>query len=260
MATSRQGAVGLWQFMLRTGKAYGLEVNTLVDERRDPLKSTRAAARYLKDLFDIYHDWNLVLAAYNCGPGTINKAIRRAGGATDFWSIYNFLPKETRGYVPAFIAANYIMTYYCEHDISPMAMQMPEGSDTIHITKSLNLNQVAEVCKINIDQLRALNPEFRKDIIPESEIAYALRLPNNKMSCFLENEDSIYSYKPQVYQNRRKTVEVNTPKSAVRYHKIRNGETLGGIAAKYHVSVKQLRRLNGIKGSNIRAGKSIRIQ
>ena len=260
MATSRQGAVGLWQFMLRTGKAYGLEVNTLVDERRDPLKSTRAAARYLKDLFDIYHDWNLVLAAYNCGPGTINKAIRRAGGATDFWSIYNFLPKETRGYVPAFIAANYIMTYYCEHDISPMAMQMPEGSDTIHITKSLNLNQVAEVCKINIDQLRALNPEFRKDIIPESETAYALRLPNNKMSCFLENEDSIYSYKPQVYQNRRKTVEVNTPKSAVRYHKIRNGETLGGIAAKYHVSVKQLRSLNGIKGSNIRAGKSIRIQ
>ena len=260
MATSRQGAVGLWQFMLRTGKAYGLEVNTLIDERRDPLKSTRAAARYLKDLFDIYHDWNLVLAAYNCGPGTINKAIRRAGGATDFWSIYNFLPKETRGYVPAFIAANYIMTYYCEHDISPMAMQMPEGSDTIHINKTLNLNQVAEVCNINIDQLRALNPEFRKDIIPESEVAYALRLPNNKISSFLEKEDSIYSYKPQVYQKRRKTVEVETPKSSVRYHKIRNGETLGGIAAKYHVSVKQLRRLNGIKGSNIRAGKSIRIQ
>ena len=260
LATSRQGAVGLWQFMLRTGKAYGLEVNSLIDERRDPLKSTRAAARYLKDLYEIYHDWNLVLAAYNCGPGTINKAIRRAGGATDFWSIYNFLPKETRGYVPAFIAANYIMTYYCEHDISPMAMQMPEGTDTIHIKKSLNLNQVSEVCKINIDQLRALNPEFRKDVIPESELAHALRLPNNKISCFLEHEDSIFNYKPQLYKKRRSTVEVTTPKTAVRYHKIRNGESLGSIAAKYHVTVGHLRRLNGIKGSGIRAGRTIRIQ
>ena len=260
MARSRQGAVGLWQFMLRTGKAYGLEVNTLVDERRDPVKSTRAAARYLKDLYEIYHDWNLVLAAYNCGPGTINKAIRRAGGATDFWSIYDFLPKETRGYVPAFIAANYIMTYYCEHDISPMAMQMPEGTDTIHISRSLNLNQVAEVCDINIDQLRALNPEFRKDVIPVTEPRYALRLPNNKISYFLENEDSIYNYKPSVYNNRRSTVQVTTPKSALRYHRIRNGENLGSIARKYHVSVKQLRRLNGLKNNNIRAGRTLRIQ
>ncbi len=260
MATSRQGAVGLWQFMLRTGKAYGLEVNSLIDERRDPLKSTRAAARYLKDLYEIYHDWNLVLAAYNCGPGTINKAIRRAGGATDFWSIYNFLPKETRGYVPAFIAANYIMTYYCEHDISPMAMQMPEGSDTVHIYKTLNLNQIAEVCDINIDQLRALNPKYRKDIIPETGSAHALHLPNDKMSCFLANEDSIFNYKPQIYNKRRSTVTVTTPKSAVRYHKIRRGETLGGIAAKYHVSVKQLRQWNGIKGNNIRIGRTIRVQ
>ena len=260
MARSRQGAVGLWQFMLRTGKAYGLEVNTLVDERRDPVKSTRAAARYLKDLYEIYHDWNLVLAAYNCGPGTINKAIRRAGGATDFWSLYNFLPNETRGYVPAFIAANYIMTYYCEHDISPMAMQMPEGTDTIHISRSLNLNQVADVCNINIDQLRALNPEFRKDVIPVTEPRYALRLPNNKVSYFLENEDSIYNYKPSVYNTRRSTVKVTTPKSALRYHRIRNGETLGSIARKYHVSVKQLRRLNGLRNNNIRAGRTIRIQ
>ena len=260
MARSRQGAVGLWQFMLRTGKAYGLEVNTLVDERRDPIKSTRAAARYLKDLYEIYHDWNLVLAAYNCGPGTINKAIRRAGGAKDFWSLYNFLPKETRGYVPAFIAANYIMTYYCEHDISPMAMQLPEGTDTIHITRSLNLNQVAGVCNINIDQLRALNPEFRKDVIPVAEPSYALRLPSNKMSYFLENEDSIYNYKPSKYNSRRSTVQVTTPKSALRYHRIRNGETLGSIARKYHVSVSQLRRLNGLRGNNIRAGKTLRIQ
>ena len=260
MARSRQGAVGLWQFMLRTGKAYGLNVTTLVDERRDPVKSTRAAARYLKDLYEIYHDWNLVLAAYNCGPGTINKAIRRAGGAKDFWSLYNFLPKETRGYVPAFIAANYIMNYYCEHDISPMAMQMPEGTDTIHLHRTLNMNQVAEVCNINIDQLRALNPEYRKDIIPEADPSYALRLPTNKISCFLEREDSVYNYKPSKYKTRRSTVEVTTPKSALSYHRVRNGETLGSIARKYHVSVSQIRRLNGLKNNNIRAGKTLRIQ
>lgn len=259
-ATSRQGAVGLWQFMLRTAKAYGLEVNSLVDERKDPIKSTYAAARYLKDLYDIYHDWNLVLAAYNCGPGNINKAIRRAGGATDFWSIYNFLPKETRGYVPGFVAANYIMTYYCEHNISPMKMQMPEGTDTIHINRNLNLNQIAEVCKMNIEQLRALNPELKKDIIPGNQKTYALKLPNNMVSCFLEHEDSIYNYKPNVYNTRRATVEVTTPKTAEVYHKIKNGDTLGGIAAKYGVSVNQLRKLNGIKGNNIRAGKTIRVR
>lgn len=262
-ATSRAGAVGLWQFMLTTGKIYGLKNNSLVDERRDPIKSTRAAVRYLKDLYEIYNDWNLVLAAYNCGPGTINKAIRRAGGEKDFWTLYNYLPKETRGYVPAFIAANYIMTYYCEHNISPMEMRMPEGTDTIQVSKNLHLQQVADVCKINIDQLRALNPEFKKDIIPGNEEPYALRLPNNMISCFIEHEDSIYNYKPEVYQKRRATVAITTPKSSsgkAVYHKIRSGETLGGIAAKYGVSVSQLRRLNGIKGSNIRAGKSLRIR
>lgn len=268
MAVSSQSAVGLWQFMLRTGQLYGLTINSLVDERRDPIKSTRAAARYLKDLYDIYHDWNLVLAAYNCGPGTINKAIRRAGGETDFWKIYNYLPNETRGYVPAFIAANYIMNYYCEHNISPMEMRMPEGSDTIHITRNLNLNQVADVCKINIDELRALNPEFKKDIIPVSTEPYALRLPNSMISSFIEKEDSIYNYKPELYQTRRVTVEPDTPKTSSKksqskkavYHRIRQGDTLGGIAAKYGVSVSQLRRLNGIKGSSIRAGKRLRIR
>ncbi len=264
LATSSQGAVGLWQFMLRTGQAYGLKVNSLVDERRDPIKSTRAAARYLKDLYDIYHDWNLVLAAYNCGPGTINKAIRRAGGETDFWSIYNYLPQATRGYVPAFIAANYIMTYYCEHYITPMEMRMPESTDTIHVSRPLHLNQVAEVCKINIDELRAMNPEFKKDIIPGNEKQYALRLPTNMISKFIDLEDSVYTYKTNTYLTRRATVSVKDTKGATDgkpvYHRIRSGETLGGIAAKYGVSIKQLRRLNGIKGSNIRAGKSLRIR
>lgn len=268
IATSRQGAVGLWQFMLRTGQLYGLTVNSLVDERRDPIKSTYAAARYLKDLYEIYHDWNLVLAAYNCGPGTINKAIRRAGGETDFWKIYNYLPSETRGYVPAFIAANYIMNYYCEHNISPLEMRLPEGTDTIHITRNLNLNQVADVCKINIDELRSLNPEFKKDIIPLSTEPYALRLPNSIISKFLENEDSIYNYKPEIYQARRTTVKAETQSTSSTksksgkavYHRIRQGDTLGGIAAKYGVSVSQLRRLNGLRGNNIRAGKSLRVR
>ena len=268
IATSRQGAVGLWQFMLRTGQLYGLTVNSLVDERRDPIKSTYAAARYLKDLYEIYHDWNLVLAAYNCGPGTINKAIRRAGGETDFWKIYNYLPSETRGYVPAFIAANYIMNYYCEHNISPLEMRLPEGTDTIHITRNLNLNQVADVCKINIDELRSLNPEFKKDIIPLSTEPYALRLPNSIISKFLENEDSIYNYKPEIYQTRRTTVKAETQSTSSTksksgkavYHRIRQGDTLGGIAAKYGVSVSQLRRLNGLRGNNIRAGKSLRVR
>lgn len=268
IANSRQGAVGLWQFMLRTGQLYGLTVNSLVDERRDPIKSTYAAARYLKDLYEIYHDWNLVLAAYNCGPGTINKAIRRAGGETDFWKIYNYLPSETRGYVPAFIAANYIMNYYCEHNISPLEMRLPEGTDTIHITRNLNLNQVADVCKINIDELRSLNPEFKKDIIPLSTEPYALRLPNSIISRFLENEDSIYNYKPEIYQTRRVTVKAETQSTSAKkgksgkavYYRIRQGDTLGGIAAKYGVSVSQLRRLNGLRGNNIRAGKSLRIR
>ncbi len=264
-AVSRQGATGLWQFMLGTAKIYGLKTNSLVDERRDPLKSTRAAARYLKDLYNIYHDWNLVLAAYNCGPGTINKAIRRAGGEKDFWSIYNYLPKETRAYVPGFIAVNYIMTYYCEHNISPLKMTLPENTDTIHINRNLNLHQISAVCDINIDELRALNPELKRDIIPGNEATYALRLPASKTSCFIEYEDSIYNYKPEVYQNRRTIAKIATQsKSGASgnpvYYKIKNGDTLGGIAQKYGVSVSQLRRLNGIKGSNIRAGKSIRIR
>lgn len=258
IASSSQGAVGLWQFMLNTGKIYGLKVTSLVDERCDPVKSTYAAARYLKDLYDIYHDWNLVLAAYNCGPGTINKAIRRADGEKDFWALYNYLPKQTRGYVPAFIAANYIMTYYCEHNISPMEMKMPEGTDTIHISRPLHLQQVSAVCDISLDELRALNPEFKKDIIPGNEHPYALRLPSKMISSFIDLEDSIYNYKPNTYLTRRNTVDIPAPKAV--YHRIRNGETLGGIARKYGVSVSQLRKLNGIRGSNIRAGKSIRIR
>ena len=264
-AISRQRASGLWQFMLRTGKLYGLENNSLVDERRDPIKSTWAAARYLKDLYNIYKDWHLVLAAYNCGPGNVNKAIRRAGGATDYWEIYQFLPKETRGYVPGFIAANYVMHYYCEHGICPMEAQLPATTDTIHIHKDLNLQQVAGVCNIDIEQLRSLNPQYKKDVVPGNSKPYVLRLPNNTVNQFIDLQDSIYAYKADQFP-KRKTVAVkeSTAKSSnsknAKYHKIRRGDTLGGIALKYGVSVKQLRRLNNIRGNNITAGKSLRIR
>lgn len=265
-ALSRQRASGLWQFMQRTGKIYGLTNNSLIDERRDPLKSTWAAVRYLKDLYEIYKDWNLVLAAYNCGPGNINKAIRRAGGSTDYWDIYPFLPKETRGYVPGFIAANYVMTYYCEHGICPMESQLPAATDTIHIHRDLHLQQVAGVCNIDIEQLRSLNPQYKKDIVPGNSQVYALRLPNNTVSEFIEKEDSIYAYDSKKYLPKRKVVAVNDGSrtkggnKGATYHKIRKGDTLGGIAARYGVSVKQLRNLNGIRGNNIRAGKTLRVR
>ena len=265
-ALSRQRASGLWQFMLKTGKIYGLENNSLVDERRDPIKSTWAAARYLKDLYNIYKDWNLVRAAYNCGPGNVNKAIRRAGGATDYWEIYPFLPKETRGYVPGFIAANYVMNYYCEHGICPMETQLPETSDTIHIHKDLNLNQVAGVCNIDIEQLRSLNPQYKKDIVPGNSKPYILRLPNNTANQFIELQDSIYAYKANQYLTKRKTVAVNENSTGkgntgnATYHKIRQGDNLGKIAAKYGTTVNQLRKLNNLKGNNITAGKTLRIR
>lgn len=264
-AMSRRRASGLWQFILSTGKIYGLENNTLVDERRDPIKATWAAARYLSDLYNIYKDWNLALAAYNCGPGNVNKAIRRANGATDYWTIYPFLPRETRGYVPAFIAANYIMTYYCEHGICPMESELPLMTDTLQIQQDLHLQQVADVCGMEIEQLRSLNPQFKKDLIPGKTKAYALRLPEKKIGQFIEMQDSIYAYKADQYINKRKTVTVKessgtTQRNGATYHKIRTGDTLGGIAKKYGVTVSQLRRLNGLKGNNIRAGKTLRVR
>lgn len=264
-AQSRVRASGLWQFMLRTGKAYGLESNSLVEERFDPVKSTWAAVRYLKELYGIYKDWNLVLAAYNSGPGNVNKAIRRAGGSTDYWDIYPFLPRETRGYVPGFIAANYVMTYYCEHGICPMESQLPAISDTIHINRDLHFQQVASVCGIDIEQLRSLNPQYKKDIVPGNSRVYALRLPNNTVNTFIERQDSIYAYDAKKYLPKRRTVAVSDGSSSknvkgAKYYTIRKGDTLGGIASRHGVSVNQIRRLNNIKGSKIWPGKKIRIR
>lgn len=266
-AVSRQGATGLWQFMLATGKNYDLQYNSLIDERRDPIKSTWAAAHYLKDLYNIYQDWNLVLAAYNSGPGTVNKAIRRAGGVKDYWKIYNFLPKETRGYVPAFIAANYIMTYYCEHGICPMESTLPEATDTVQINKDLHLQQVSEVCKLDIDELRMLNPQYKKDIIPGNSLVCSLRLPSSSIAAFIDNEKTIFDYKTDELLTKRKQVSIEESAASskvsshkAKHHKVRKGDTLGGIAKRYGVSVSQLRRLNHIRGNNITAGKSLRVK
>ena len=193
-AVSHAGAGGLWQFMVATGQRYGLRVNSLVDERRDPTKSSYAAAHYLYDLYQIFNDWHLVIAAYNAGPGNIQKAITRAGGSRDYWEIYPFLPAETRGYVPAFIAANYIMTFYRDHNICPMKTTLPQQADTIVVTRNLHFKQISEVIGIPIEELRAFNPQYRHDIVTGYTEPTDLRMPTEYVKLFIANEDSIWAY------------------------------------------------------------------
>ena len=266
-AVSRVGATGLWQFMLPTGKAYGLEVTSLIDERRDPVKSSQAAARYLRDLYNIFGDWNLVIAAYNCGPENINKAIRRAGGEKDYWKIYPYLPRETRGYVPAFIAANYVMNYYCEHNICPMGSQLPAKTDTVVVSRNVSFNQIASVCDIDIQMLRALNPAYRRDVVPGATQPSPIRLPVADVARFIDMEDSIYAadvnsqkrLEVAVDEQVSKQTDVSSARGA-KYHKVRRGETLGGIARKYGTTAAKLKRLNGLRGNNIRAGQRLRVR
>ena len=223
-AVSRVGATGLWQFMLGTGKQYGLEVNSLVDERRDPVRASYAAARYLRDLYRIFGDWNLVIAAYNCGPGNINKAIHRSGGLKDYWQLYPYLPAETRGYVPAFIAANYAMTYYCEHNICPMSTRLPLQTDTIVVDRDVHLEQISAVLDLDIEMLRSLNPQYRRDVVPGATKKYAIRLPMADTGRFIDMQDSIYSYRATELLTKRAVVEVNDDQPTFRSKKsVRRG-------------------------------------
>ena len=208
-AVSRVGATGLWQFMLVTGKQYGLEVNSLVDERRDPVKASYAAAHYLSDLYKIFGDWSLVIASYNCGPGNINKAIHRAGGVKDYWHIYPYLPRETRGYVPAFIAANYIMTYYSDHNICALRTQLPTQTDTVVVNRNVHLSQIAEVLGIDINVLRTLNPEYRRDIVPGTTKPSAIKMAMADVTRFIDSQDSIYNYNASELLSKRDEVYVN---------------------------------------------------
>ncbi|OKZ24836.1 MAG: lytic transglycosylase [Bacteroides sp. 43_108] len=272
-AVSRVGAAGLWQFMVPTAKRYGLEVNTLVDERRDPVKSSYAAAKYLRDLYNRFGDWGLAIAAYNCGEGNVDKAIARSSKDslhTDYWTVYAYLPRETRGYVPAFIAANYIMNYYCKHGIRPMEAHLPMETDTVVVSKEVHLDQIAHGCGVTVEQLRALNPQYRHDIVPAD---YALRLPQAYIEKFIMNEDSIYAMKLDNVQMRRSvTADVSetvynqkhsTKKSSrtrTKTVKVRKGDTLSEIAKRNGTTVSKLRRLNGIRGTMIRPGQRIRVR
>jgi len=261
---SRAGAAGLWQFMVGTGKIYGLEINSLVDERMDPYKSTNAAVQYLKDMYAIYEDWHLVIAAYNCGPGNVNKAIRRAGGKRDYWSIYPYLPAETRGYVPIFIAANYSMHYAHAHNICKTAIEFPKVADTIVVRQRMHLEQIATVLQVPIEQLRIMNPQYRRDIIPGDQRPYAVTLPMHLTGKFIDKLDEVIGYKADsLINNRRTDVEIKSKaalsSSNIIYHKVKKGQTLGGIAARYGVSVSKIRSWNNIKGSVIRPGQSLKI-
>ena len=266
-ARSHMGAIGLWQFMPATGKKYGLEINSLVDERMDPIRSTEAACLFLKNLYAIFQDWNLVIAAYNCGPGNVNKAIHRAGGKRDFWSIYPYLPSETRGYLPIFIAASYAMNYAEAHGICPATPLATMASDTIVTTQRQHLKQIADNIDIPLAELRRLNPQYPRDIIPGGK-AYAICLPIEKAGLYIDKQDTILAYQAkELIHNRRDEIELLHRTSVnggysingVTYYKIKEGDTLGGIAKKFRVSVKQLKAWNGLKSDMIRAGKTLKI-
>ncbi|MDD2243343.1 MAG: LysM peptidoglycan-binding domain-containing protein [Dysgonamonadaceae bacterium] len=271
IAVSRVGATGLWQFMLKTGQSYGLEVNSLVDERRDPHKATDAAARYLLDLHKLYEDWNLVIAAYNCGPGNVNKAISRSGGKRDYWEIYKYLPKETRGYVPAFIAATYIMNYYPSHNICAVESNNDMiAMDTIHVNKQLHFKQISDVLSIPMEKLRRMNPQYKMDIIPGGVQSYVLVLPTNKVLAFIEQQDTITNYNRDTFFTHRLNTDqyinssyssnVSSGGTQNVYYKVKKGDNLGKIAQRNHTTVAQLKKWNNLKSNMISAGKSLIVQ
>jgi len=269
-ARSRTRAIGIWQFMYGTGKLYGLTINSLVDERRDPIKETHAAAQYAKDLYQIFGDWQLVVAAYNCGPVNVNRAIRRAGGKRDYWDIYKYLPRETRGHVPAFIAAVYIMNYYKEHNLSPTPISLPIRTDTIMIHRELNLMQVSEFLRIPINQLRDLNPQYIHDIIPAvGGLSYSLALPLEYTSKFIDKEDSIFAYKDSFYFNQKELlkspnyasykggkVKPSGKYSAV-YYTVKTNDNIGYISDWFDCRVADILDWNDLYTSRIRAGQKL---
>ena len=263
-AVSRVGATGLWQFMPPTGKAYGLEINSMVDERYDPVKSTKAACKHLKYLYELYHDWSLALAAYNCGQGNVNKALARAGGEPkSFWDVYWYLPSETRGYVPAFIAASYAYAYHQAHNITCGEPPLPIAVDTVHVSRLLHLGQVSSTIDVPNETLKMLNPQYKLEIIPATTKAYTLVLPANRLTEYVNNETAIFA-KDSAYLKEYlnpETVQKKVAQSTVTYHKVKSGETLGAIARKYRVTTTQLMRWNGIKNANkLSIGQRLRIE
>jgi len=264
-AVSRAGATGLWQFMLPTARGLNLEISTLVDERRDPVRSSEAAAKYLRQLHDIYDDWSLAIAAYNCGPGNVNKAIQRSGVAKpDYWTIYYSLPAETRGYVPAFIAANYVMTYYADHNISPALARRPIVTDTVHVNHRIHFDQIAGVLDIRQEELRVLNPQYRQDVIPGDVRPYALRLPSKLVYAYIMSEDSIIAYNADRYARRTIVEPADGSGDGVRaitkVHRVKRGETMSKIASRYGVTVADIKKWNKLRSSKVKRGQKLKIK
>ena len=246
-ATSKAGAGGLWQFMPATGKRYGLEITSLIDERRDPIKASYAAARMLKSLYEIFGDWTLVIASYNCGPGNVNKAIKRANKGTDYWAIYNYLPRETRGYVPAFIAVNYAMEYATDlYNICPSESKMPTLVDTVMVSDRMHFEQIAANMPITVEQLRKLNPQYKLDIIPAHKKPCAIVFPVNDTLDFIAAKDSILEYEKEKYAKRMETAVVLQTT-----YKIRSGDNLWDIAKKKGTTVAAIRKANPGKNLNV---------
>ena len=263
VALSRVGAAGLWQFMLPTGKSYGLEINSLIDERRDPVKATHAACRYFEDMYAIYKDWNLVLAAYNCGPGNVNKAIKRSGGKTDFWEIFPYLPKETRSYVPLFIAANYIMTYHCEHNLCALQTSLPLATDTVVVNRSLHFEQVSDLLQVDMPTLRALNPQYKRDIAPGNVRPLVLKLPAERTYAFIDKEDTVYTHRAE--ELLANCIPVNAADGSKNLtlekitHVVASGENIYTIANRYGVTPKDIRKWNGLGSNRVAKGRRLRL-
>ncbi len=275
-AVSRMGATGLWQFMYQTGKQYNLKIDSYVDERSDPLKSSNAAAEYMSKMYEIFGDWDLVLASYNSGPGNVAKAIRRSGGQQNYWNIRKNLPKETQGYVPAFLATMYIYEYHKEHGIKPeRALIQHFATDTIMIKKQMSFKQISDLLDVPVAQLQLLNPSYKMNVIPVyGDENHFLRLPKDKIAVFASNEDKIYAYIQRDLDFREKpfrvqqaivlndslnysTQRVTLPKT--RYYTVKKGDNLSEIANKYSVTVADIKKWNRLKGSAVARGKSLKI-
>ena len=253
----------MWQFIYTTALRYDLTINSFVDERLDPIAACRAAAQYLKDSYLVFGDWSLAIASYNCGLGNVRKAITRSGGKTDFWEIYDYLPRETRGYIPAFIAALYILEYYPEHNIVPTPVSLPAAVDTFHVNKMLHFQQITDNIGIPIELVRDLNPQYFHDIIPGTQKEYILRLPFNYSNAFAEKEKQIYAYKDSTFFNEVAIKKIADSPSSDQggriIHKVRKGETLSSVASRYHTTVSNIKRWNSLRGNTIKVGQRLKI-
>lgn len=271
-AESRAGALGQWQFMYRTAKSYGLRIDSFVDERMDPVLAVDAAARYLRDAYRIFQDWPLAISSYNCGSGNVNKAIKRAGGKTDFWDVYDYLPRETRGYVPAMVGAMYAFRYASEYGLSAEPMSMPIYVDTVHVHRNLHFAQVSELLGIPMDDLRDLNPQYHKDIVPGASGDEILRLPFNYTSPFLDLADSVYNYRKkelftEAVKDGREVVSGRSVATSRQggsgqwvYYKVKSGDTLGKIARRHRCTVKQLMNWNNLKNDRLSIGQKLKVK